>query len=544
MSVLQPTEAPSAPPATGPRITALPERLRRSAPVWAAALTALLLGLLWAGTIAKVTGDLAAQWAWADFAAGHPGSAYDLGWYGGMYPASYSVLAPYLMGLFGVRTVAVAAAAVSAAVLGQLVRRSGVRGPLPVALWGAFALACDVAAGRVTFALGLMFGLASVVACGTGRAPGWWRTAGVAVLALLATMASPVAGLFVEVAAAAMLVTGRRRTGIALAVPPPLVVLLTTLLFPFSGVDPITVPTVVFSGGCAVAVALLVSRDWRALRAGAAVYALGILLTWSFSTPIGSNVQRLALIFGGVAFLAALLARPAASRRRTLALLVAFAATAYWTVTANVIGIPAPSAPGQVDGLIAELKLLHADQARLEAVPMRNHWESWGLVGSAELARGWNRQLDVQRNPLFYNDTLTAASYHDWLRQWAVRYVALPDTTLDVAGTSEAALIRTGPAWLHEVWHDSDWTLYRFTDAVPLATAPAVVEHADADQVVLDVSAAGPVTVRLSWSPWLQVPGPGGACLAQDGTWTRLNAPAPGTYRISAGYTWPRGTPC
>ncbi|WP_225447969.1 MFS transporter [Streptacidiphilus sp. P02-A3a] len=544
MSVLQPTETPRTPPVSGPRITALPELARRGTPVWAAAGTALLLGLLWAVTIAKVTGDLAAQWAWADFAALHPGSAYDLGWYGGMYPASYSVLAPYLMGLLGVRTVAVTAATVSAALLAVLVLRSRVRRPLPVALWGAFALSCDVAAGRVTFALGLMFGLASVVVAGTERATGWRRTGGTAALALLATMASPVAGLFVEVAAAALLFTGRRRTGIALAVPPPLLILVTTLLFPFAGVDPITVPTVVFSGGCAVGVALLLPAHWRALRVGAVVYALGIVLTWSFRTPIGGNVQRLALLFGGVAVLAALCAGQLRSRRRAVALLVAFAATAYWTVTANVIGIPAPSAPGQADGLVAELKLLHADQDRIEAVPMQNHWESWGLVGSAELARGWNRQLDVQRNPLFYNGTLTPASYHAWLRQWAVGYVALPDAALDVAGRREAALVRTDPSWLRQVWHDGDWTLYRVTDAVPLATAPAVVERADADQVLLAVPAAGQVTVRVSWSPWLTVRGPGGACLARDGAWTRLDAPAPGVYRISADYGWPRGAPC
>ena len=547
MSVLQPTEPPAARSAPGPRITVFRPRVRRGGTVWAATVAALLLGLLWVLTMARVTGDLAAQWAWADFAAKHPGSAYDLGWYGGMYPASYSVLAPYLMAWFGVRTVAVAAGTVSAALLATLVLRSRVRRPLPVALWGAFALSCDVAAGRITFALGLMFGLASVVVSGVDRAVGRRRSAGAAALALLATMASPVAGLFVEVAAAALLFTGRRRTGIALAVPPPLVILVTTLLFPFAGVDPITVPTVVFSGGCALAVALLVPREWRVLRVGAAVYALGILLTWSFSTPIGSNVQRLALIFGGVAALAALLTTgPAGSRRRTPALLVAFAATAYWTVAANLVGMPAPSAAGQADGLISELRQLHAGQGRLEAVPMVNHWESWGLVGSAELARGWNRQLDVQRNPLFYRGGLTAADYHAWLQQWAVQYVALPVGRPDVAGRAEAALIRTGPAWLREVWHDRAWTLYRFTDAVPLAGAPAVVDAADAAEVVLSVPAPGQVTVRVTWSPWLSVRGPGRPCLSRDrdGDWLRLDAPAAGTYRIAARYGWPRGTPC
>ena len=36
------------------------------------------------------------------------------------------------------------------------------------------------------------------------------------------------------------------------------------------------------------------------------------------------------------------------------------------------------------------------------------------------LARGWNRQADAERNPIFYDDEtpLTAASYRAWLDRW------------------------------------------------------------------------------------------------------------------------------
>ncbi|MFB7664617.1 MFS transporter [Kitasatospora sp. NPDC056138] len=512
--------------------------------MWAAGATALLLNLLWARCLASVSGDLAAQWAWADFAARHPGSAYDLAWYGGMHPASYSLLAPGLMALLGVRTVAVASATASAALLAVLVLRSPVRRPLPVVLWGAFALSCNVAAGRVTFALGTGFALAALVAAGGDRATGWRRVAGAAVFALLATLGSPVAGLFVEVAAAALLLTGRRRTGWALAVPPPLVVLATALLFPFTGIDPISAPTVAACVACSAAVLVVSPTSWRRIRAGAVLYALGTVLTWAFDTPIGANVQRLGLLFGSVVALAALCAGPARSRLRLAALLAAFAATGCWTVSGNIVGLPAPTPSGRATGLVAELHRLPAGQGRLEAVPMLNHWESWGLVDTALLARGWNRQVDVERNPLFYDGTLDAAGYHEWLRRWAVHYVALPEGATDDGGRAEAALIRSGPAWLEEVWHDRDWRLYRFTDAVPLAAPDATVERADAARVVLAVSAPGPVRVRIAWSPWLSVHGPGGACLARDGDWTMLDAPAPGNYRIDARYTWPRGTPC
>ncbi|GAA1248904.1 hypothetical protein GCM10009665_44710 [Kitasatospora nipponensis] len=554
MSVLQRMFVPNESAAPSALVVGPPRRLRGNGTLWIATAFALVLGLLWARYLSGVNADSAAQWAWADFAAKHPDSAYDLAWYGGIHPASYSLLTPYLMALIGVPAAAVAASTVSTALLAVLVTRSSVHRPLPVALWGAFALTCNVAAGRATFALGCMFGLAALVAArtaggaataGTARSLGWQRTAAVAAFSLLATASSPVAGLFVEVAAAAMLLTGRRRTGWALAVPPPLVVLFTTVLFPFDGVDPISVSTVVICLLCSLAVALLGPASWREVRIGAGVYGLGSVLTWVFDTPIGGNVQRLALIFGGVLLLAALCARPKRSRRQLAALLVVFVASGFWTVKADIIGIPDRSPAGQGTALIAELDRLHADRARIEAVPMLNHWESWGLVRAAELARGWNRQLDVQRNPFFYDHTLDPTNYHDWLRRWSVAYVALPTGPVDSGGVEEAALLRTAPPdYLQEVWRDDNWRLFRFTDAVPLAAAPVTVERAGSAEVVLTVPTAGPVDVRIPWSPWLTAHGPAGACLTRDGDWIRLTAPTPGTYRIGTGYSWPRGTPC
>ena len=543
-------------------------RSRTPAPIWAAALLALVLTLIWARYLAGVGGDLAAQWSWADFAAKHPGSSYDLAWYGGIHPASYSLLAPFLMAAVGVRAAGVLSVVVSAVLLAHILTRAGLRWPLPVALWGAFALWCDLAAGRVTFAIGLTFGLAAGVAVGTERAPGWGRIAGAAFLAFLAVCASPLAGLFVEVAAAALLVTGRVRAGLALGVPGPVVVVLTSLLFPFGGVDPVGGPTIISTAGCAVAVALLVPSGpaaapvWRVVRVGALLYAAGAGLTLLIDTPLGSNVERLALIFGSVAFLAALCSRGDLFWLRTSirarlrmpwlragALLVAFLLAGFWTVTGDIVGIPRPSSQEQGAGLVAELQSLHVDATgmRVEAVPMLNHWESWGLVGAADLARGWNRQADVQRNPLFYEGELTEAAYHDWLQKWAVGYVAVPTLPaggLDYSARREAAIIATHPAWLRQVWQDSSWRLFKFTDAVALASPPAKVVQTDAAHVVLDVPATGVVILRVQWSPWLRVDGPGGACLARDGDWTQLVVTAPGRFTIDSDYELPRGSQC
>ena len=43
------------------------------------------------------------------------------------------------------------------------------------------------------------------------------------------------------------------------------------------------------------------------------------------------------------------------------------------------------------------------------------------------LARGWLRQLDTGRNPIFYKGELNPVTYASWLTENAVRYVALPD---------------------------------------------------------------------------------------------------------------------
>ncbi|MEI5102862.1 hypothetical protein RB200_35430 [Streptomyces sp. PmtG] len=73
-------------------------------PVLASLALAATLHLVWLFLIANSGGDLAAQDAWAEFARQHPGSAYNLAWYGGMHPVSYSVISPYLMAAVGVRT--------------------------------------------------------------------------------------------------------------------------------------------------------------------------------------------------------------------------------------------------------------------------------------------------------------------------------------------------------------------------------------------------------------------------------------------------------
>ena len=69
-------------------------------------------------------------------------------------------------------------------------------------------------------------------------------------------------------------------------------------------------------------------------------------------------------------------------------------------------------------------------------VPASSHREASALAPYVNLARGWNRQADMERNPLFYDDTLNPANYHEWLERWAVHYVVLPKDEPDSAGAA------------------------------------------------------------------------------------------------------------
>jgi hypothetical protein len=489
-------------------------------PVVAAVLFGSVLHLLWLWLIANGGGDLAAQDAWAEFVGQHPGSAYNLAWYGGMHPVSYSVISPYLMAVVGVRPTLILSGVLSGGLLALLLMRSkAVRNPMVPALWGAFAFACNAASGRVTYALGTLFalGAVAVVWAWPRRRREWRKLRGaVAVLlSALATAGSPVAGLFLEVIAGALLLGGRWRPAVAIGIPLPVVVGISALLFPFQGVQPMPWPSVVFPLVTTAAVRLLAPREWRTVRRGAEIYLAGILLTWAIPSQVGSNVERLAQIFGGVLLLALLprlwpgkRARLVRGRRLT-ALVCAFVVTAGFQIGKPVWDVvhtrPEAAWAHSLAPLLHHLQRVDADRGRVEVVPVRSHREASALSPYVNLARGWNRQADAERNPLFYaEDAFTPERYHDWLRRWAVRYVVLPvSATPDVAAKEEARLVRSDPSFLDLVWRDANWQLYRVADPLPLASPPAVSAQAGAGEVTLKVSEPGAVLLRIPWSPWL-----------------------------------------
>ncbi|MEU4796842.1 hypothetical protein [Streptomyces sp. NPDC023327] len=500
----------------------------------------LPLYAVWAAFLATGGGDLAAQQAWARFAAEHGASAYSLFWYGGMHTANYSLISPYLMAAVGVRTVTVLSGIAGAWLVAALIERTGVRRPLWPAVLASLGVWCNVASGRTTFALGTAFAFAACLALVRER-----RAVLASVCAALATMGSPVAGLFLLVAGAGYLLVRDVGRAAALAVPPVAVVAVTTLLFPFDGEQLMPFdrifPPVLFG----LALVLAAPREWRVLRLGAGVYAAGTVLTYLVPSPIGTNVERLAELVGPAVLLAALLV-PGRDLLRRAALAVALVLCSGWLVQKTyddlVVSTKVPGWAADTRGVVRALERLGADRTRVEVVPARNHREATALAPYVHMARGWNRQLDIRRGRLFYDGTFSAATYRAWLDRWAVGYVVLPAGKPDGFAEQEAELVASGPAWLKPVWGDGHWRVFRVREPVPLVSAPASVVRTTGSDVVVRVPERGSVTVRLVYSPWLRARG---ACLRRQGEFTRLSVPAPGTYRITSGYgPSPRPSAC
>ncbi|MER5306120.1 hypothetical protein ABT039_42590 [Streptomyces lasiicapitis] len=500
----------------------------------------LPLYALWAAFLATGGGDLAAQQAWARFADEHGSAAYSLFWYGGMHTANYSLISPYLMAAIGVKTVTVLSGVAGAWLVAVLIERSGVRRPLWPAVLASLAVWCNVASGRTTFALGLAFGLGAVLAVLRGR-----RLTVAVICSALATMASPVAGLFLLVAGSGYFFVREWGRALALLAPPVVVVGVTTLLFPFKGehlmwADRIF-PPVFFS----LVLVVAGPREWRVLRCGAGVYAAGTVLTYLIPSPIGTNVERLAELVAPALLLAALLS-PALPVMRRMALVTALVLSTAWVAqkTADDLEVSTivPAWATDTQAVVRELERLGADRGRVEVVPARNHREATALAPYVNMARGWNRQLDIERGRLFYDGSFSATTYRAWLDKWAVGFVVLPSGRPDGPALDEAALVKSGPKWLEPVWKDKHWRIFRVRNAVPMASAPASVVRSTSTDVVVRVPERGSVSVRIVYSPWLRAEG---ACLKRHGEFTQLTVRAPGTYRISSGYgRSPRPSAC
>ncbi|MCW2613634.1 MAG: putative integral rane protein, partial [Frankiales bacterium] len=260
------------------------------------------------------------------------------------------------------------------------------------------------------------------------------------------------------------------------------------------------------------------------LRVGGLLYALAAGLLVLLSDPFGSNVLRLGLLLA-----APLVVATATEHWRLVAPITAV--LVLWQVQPPYADLRAARPPSFV---ALNRALVEQEVKRVEVVPLRDHGEAAFVAPVVPLARGWSRQVDTDRNRLFYDGPLSAQEYEQWLRDNGVDAVALgPSARADVGGQAERALLLIGSVeGLEKTWSDDQWTVWRFNPAQPLAEFPVQVLDTDRVSVRLRSPSAADVELKVRWSRWLSVTGP--ACVERAGGGTRVRFSGPGEAVVSS----------
>jgi hypothetical protein len=505
----------------------------RLAPVVAAAAIAVVYLIVQPRTV-----DLAAHVFRAELFEREGFTIWNGSWYGGHHALAYSVLFPPLAWLVGPLPLGALSSVVSAGLFERIAHfRWGERARWG-ALWFGIGTGTLLFTGRLPFGLGVTFALAAVLAYQRRRDRLAW------VLAVTCSITSPVAGLFLAMAAAVLFLAGERRRGALLGIATIAPALAIAFAFPEGAHEPFAFstfwPLVALMAACLV----FLPRDERVLRVGAAVYALAGVAAYVVTTSMGGNAVRLGALFGGPLLACALAGRMPASRPRLAALALVLAALAVWqwspAVRDTQKGLDDPATQASYyQPLLAELKRRGAEKTRIEIPFTRSHWESAEVAPLFALARGWERQLDIPRNGIFYEGgLLTRLSYGTWLAEHAVGWVAVAGAKPDYSAYRERALIESGLPYLRLRWRSKQWRLYEVTLphalVVPDEGARMTLVRLGDSDLVLDVQQPGSADVKVQWSPYWRARG---GCVERDGEWTRVSTTRPGPLRLAIDFS-------
>ena len=493
---------------------------RRSPGIIAAGAFAVAFGVAY--LLAPPMGrDFSAQLAHAELAGSHWPELLDLRWYGGFNPLGYSVVSPPVMALLGVPLTTALAYVATVVLFAAVLKNAGVVRPVAGAIIGAVSLTGNLVVTRTTFALGLALGLGALLALMSGRLR---VSSG---LAVLAPLASPVAGLFLGVTGGALFLSGRRRAGVTLAVSAMVPTIAVGVAFGNGGYQTFGAKQALISLLVCLGVAGLC---WRSpvVRWGGLLSAVLVAAAYLLPTPVGTTATRLPELF----------AAPIVVAVATVPLVAIIAATASAVLLLPPVSITELRERGD-PALSAEFytPLLHQLTARrvagpIEVVPTRRRGEAAFVAPVVPIAKGWSRQADTGRNAIFYNRTLNADTYRTWLDDNAISYVAISQGPYDWSAPDEVTLVRDGLPYLQKVWSNQNWSLYAVANPRPVIAPPGRVVARDAVSLTVSLPDPGEYVVRVRWSRYLTA---SNGCMrpTEDG-WSMIVVEHPGTTKIDS----------
>ncbi len=326
---------------------------------------------------------------------------------------------------------------------------------------------------------------------------------------------------------------------LAAVIPPVLL----SLVFPEGGWQPFNFVSFILVPAFVAAAVAVLPREERTLRTGLVLYCLATVAAYFVATPMGSNSIRLGELFGGPVLACALAGRrPPALRPALLAAL--FVLLAAWPVWPAVRDIRRASGDPSIRAsyytpLLRFLERHDHAPARVEIPFTLSHFEAAEVAPRFPLARGWQRQLDVERNGLFYDGGLiNRFTYGTWLAEHGVRYVAVADAPVDKSSKLERTVIDQGPPYLKLRWRSRHWRVYQVTLpralVLPKRGTEMRVVALRSDEVVLDVRKPGEAIVHVSWTPYWRAEG---ACVQRAGQWTQVDARRPGRLRMTTTFS-------
>jgi len=563
----------SAPAASPPRARGARAVVGRAPiPAWTLTAAFALLYVI----VAPLSTDLAAAGYRSDEFSRAGFTLWDNGWYGGHHVLAYSVLAPALSALLSPQLLAALSMTAATALFAALIDGCfAARATRIASFWFALGAASGLLSNRVPFELGVAVGLAALLVAQStvgGRIRSWAGASVALVLAFVCALASPIAGAFLALAALAWALTNGRPVrdgstarastqlgparrsaapwlalGIAAAALVPIAML--AIAFPEGGSEPFVASAFYPVLAVVLLIAAAIPREQRLLRTGVLLYALTLIGAYVVPSAVGGNADRLGALLAGPLLVCALAGH--ASRRRVWALIVLAPLLLYWQLRAPISDYASaasdPAAPSSYYApLLSELRRLQigygAMPTRIEVVPTRNHMEARWVAEHVAIARGWERQLDIDRNGIFYEHgkQLDASRYRAWLSQNAISYVALPDAPLDYSARGEARVIGAAPSYLREVWRSSHWRLFSVRDAAPLAQAPSKLTQLGSDSFTLRAPAAGVYLVRLRFTPYWSISSARGCVQRARGGWTELRTPSAESVHVAIDFSLAR----